>query len=109
MCILVTTMFLMSFYWGNIEKKPLGSLALSFKQQQFGFAKTKSLPTQCRECNYRFACHGECPKNRILTTDSGEVGLNYLCSGWMDFFTHIDPIITDILKRNGKPVRGSKA
>ncbi|WP_086968462.1 anaerobic sulfatase maturase [Vibrio coralliirubri] len=97
------------FLLGNIEQKPLGSLALSFKQQQFGFAKSKSLPTQCRECDYRFACYGECPKNRILTTASGEVGLNYLCSGWMDFFTHIDPIITEILKRNGKPVRGSKA
>ncbi|KDN28811.1 anaerobic sulfatase maturase [Vibrio fortis] len=93
------------FLLGSFEETSLGTLALSNIQQKFGFAKSKSLPEQCRECEYRFACHGECPKNRILTTNNGEVGLNYLCAGWLDFFKHIDPIITDILKRNGKPLR----
>jgi uncharacterized protein len=36
------------------------------------------------------AAFGECPKNRFIKTPKGEVGLNYLCSGWKKKFSHID-------------------
>jgi uncharacterized protein len=40
-----------------------------------------TLPAYCRSCSVRFACHGECPKNRFIETPDGEPGLNYLCAG----------------------------
>jgi uncharacterized protein len=62
----------------------------SSQQQAFGAAKRDTLPRMCRECDVRFACHGECPKNRFLATPDGEPGLNYLCAGYLSFFRHID-------------------
>jgi len=76
---------------GNIMESPLGSLATSAQQRAFGSAKNDSLPQYCRDCEVRFACNGECPKNRFVMTPSGEPGLNYLCAGYKMFFKHIDP------------------
>jgi uncharacterized protein len=75
---------------GNIHEKSLTELVESPEQQTFGNAKRDSLPTQCLECDVRFACHGECPKHRFTRTSTGEFGLNYLCAGYKMFFQHID-------------------
>ena len=74
---------------GNIRQQPLASLLYSDRQRQFGQQKQSSLPRQCRECRWLFACHGECPKNRLLTDCYGNPGLNYLCSGYRQFFAHV--------------------
>jgi uncharacterized protein len=74
---------------GNIRQQPLATLLYSDRQRQFGQQKQSSLPRQCRECRWLFACHGECPKNRLLTDCYGEPGLNYLCSGYRQFFAHV--------------------
>ena len=90
---------------GNINDMEIINLAATDRQYQFGQDKLETLPQQCRRCEVRFACHGECPKNRFLTTADGEAGLNYLCAGWYAFFTHIDrplKIITALL-RAGRP------
>lgn len=76
---------------GNIMENPLGEMARSAQQVQFGTDKESSLPEYCRECEVRFACNGECPKHRFMKTPDGEPGLNYLCSGYKMFFRHIDP------------------
>jgi uncharacterized protein len=76
---------------GNIMNEPLESLANSYQQQKFGTDKRDSLPLYCRECNVRFACNGECPKDRFIRTPDGEAGLNYLCAAYKLFFKHIDP------------------
>jgi uncharacterized protein len=75
---------------GNLRKLPMLEMIGSEQQRQFGLAKRETLPRYCRECPVRFACNGGCPKDRILTTPDGEVGLNYLCAGYRAFFTHID-------------------
>ena len=75
---------------GNLMNTALASLVDSPEQQAFGLAKSATLPRYCRECPVRFACHGECPKHRFLKTPAGEPGLNYLCAGYKEFFTHID-------------------
>lgn len=75
---------------GNIRKVHMLQLVASDQQRAFGDAKRDTLPRYCRECAVRFACHGECPKNRFLQTPDGEEGLNYLCAGYKTFFTHVD-------------------
>jgi uncharacterized protein len=75
---------------GNIAQTPLVQLVGLEKQVKFGNDKRDTLPRYCRECEVRFACHGECPRNRFIQTPDGEPGLNYLCAGYKAFFNHID-------------------
>ena len=84
---------------------PLLEMVLAERQRQFGRDKRDSLPRYCRECAVRFACHGECPKNRFVTTPHGEGGLNYLCAGWKAFFHRIDEPLKTLttLMRMGRP------
>lgn len=90
------------YFLGNIAKTPLVELMASEKQRAFSAAKSATLPRYCRECEYLFACHGECPKNRVLTTPDGEPGLNWLCEGLKVFFKHTErrmKIMADLLRR----------
>ena len=79
-----------AYLLGNIMRDSLVEIAASPKQVAFGLDKRDGLPRYCRECSVRFACQGECPKSRFLTTPDGEAGLNYLCAGHKLFFGHID-------------------
>ncbi len=93
---------------GNIRTQSLIDMMYSPRQQAFGQAKQTSLPRQCRECQYLFACNGECPKNRFCHTDDGEPGLNFLCQGYHQFFAHVAPYM-DWMKRellNQRPPAG---
>jgi uncharacterized protein len=74
---------------GNIMITPLAELVTSERQLQFGRDKCETLPEYCRDCQFLFSCHGECPKNRFAVTPGGEPGLNYLCEGYRMFFSHI--------------------
>lgn len=90
---------------GNLLETHLVDLVASPQQVAFGRAKA-DLPGQCLRCDVRFACNGECPRNRFATTDDGEPGLNVLCAGYLAFFHHIDgPMRTmaDLLRRNDAP------
>ncbi|MDD2436066.1 MAG: anaerobic sulfatase-maturation protein [Massilibacteroides sp.] len=74
---------------GNIRTKSITEMMYSPQQIRFGENKQALLPMQCKECEFLFACNGECPKNRFLYTSDGEFGLNYLCVGYQLFFRHV--------------------
>lgn len=76
---------------GNINQQTLTEMMYSNKQLKFGTDKFDTLPNQCKTCDVLFACHGECPKNRIIKTKDGEAGLNYLCEGYYKFYKHVTP------------------
>lgn len=90
------------YFLGNIKQEHMLTLVASDQQRAFGNAKRDTLPRYCRGCEVRFACHGECPRNRFIQTPDGAEGLNYLCAGYKKFFNHIDmpmKIMADLLKR----------
>lgn len=91
---------------GNIMEDPLGTMVSSHQQVRFGQDKADTLPSDCRKCEVRFICNGECPKHRFLRTPSGESGLNYLCAGYKHFFRHIEPymgFMADELRQQRPP------
>jgi len=90
---------------GNILNQSLGEMVRSPAQRKFGNDKFDTLPRYCRECEVRFACNGECPKHRFISTPEGEPGLNYLCAAYKRFFNHIDAPMRAMaqLVRSGQP------
>ncbi len=98
-------------FLGNILETPMKRLAKSPALLTFGEAKRTHLPRYCLDCNFRFACHGGCPKNRFALTPNGEEGLNYLCEGYRYFFAHIaEPMkfMADALRHRRAPARVMK-
>ena len=83
---------------GNLNTSSLVSMMYSERQLKFGTDKFDKLPAQCRRCEFLFACNGECPKNRFITTSDGEPGLNYLCRGLKMYFHHVAPYM-DFMKK----------
>ncbi len=111
-----------NYLLGNILDTPLIELVSSDAQRQFGLNKRDTLPQYCLECPVRFACHGECPKNRFIETATGELGLNYLCAGYRAFFAHIDQPMrqmaallrqgrapADVMLKHRQPIAPAKA
>lgn len=83
---------------GNIYHQTITEMMYSEKQLKFGADKYDKLPKQCKDCEFLFACNGECPKNRFIQTVDGEPGLNYLCRGYKKFFEHVAPYM-DFMKK----------
>ena len=83
---------------GNIRDRTLVEMLYGEQQRQFSCLKHASLPKQCKECEWEFACHGECPKNRFVNDRYGNPGLNYLCSGYRHFYEHVAPYM-DFMKK----------
>ncbi len=91
---------------GNIKEEHMLKLVSSPQQVQFGLDKRDTLPQYCLDCDVRFACHGGCPKDRFITTPSGDPGLNFLCAGFKSFFHHVDRpmrIMSQLLSQDRAP------
>ena len=92
---------------GNLmdENFHLAKVAYSPLQRKFGCRKRDCLPSYCKQCKYRFACNGGCPKYRLLKTPDGEPGLNYLCSGFRKFLAYADPYFRQMVQELQKTIR----
>lgn len=91
---------------GNIKDHSLKSLYRKKEQFRFGMDKRNSLPSECLNCRYYFACRGECPKHRFEQSADGEPNKNALCEGFKLFFKHVDPYMkymADLLREQKPP------
>ncbi|SNS60753.1 anaerobic sulfatase maturase [Tropicimonas sediminicola] len=83
---------------GRITETPMREMLWTERQAEFGRAKSTTLTEQCKNCDYRFACNGGCPKHRIATSRNGEPGHNYFCEGYTMFFRHADARLRDMAR-----------
>ncbi len=58
-------------------------------KKSFGESKEINLPNQCKQCEVKFACNGECPRHRFETNAEGEEGISYFCSDYKIYFNYI--------------------
>jgi uncharacterized protein len=86
---------------GNLldANRQLADMVYSPEQRKFGCNKRDTLTDYCKKCSYRFACNGDCPKNRFVNSPEGQPGLSYLCPGIKKFFTHADPYLRQIARQ----------
>ena len=81
---------------GNLRRDSLVKMANGKKQRKFGLAKA-AVSAECMRCDWRFACHGGCPKHRIHK--SGQRWHNHLCAGYKAIFSHMDPYMRFMAKQ----------
>lgn len=77
----------------------LVDLVFSPTQRKFGCNKRDTLTDYCKRCEVRFACNGDCPKNRFIKSPDGQPGLSYLCSGFKRFFNYSDPYLRQLVAK----------
>jgi uncharacterized protein len=78
---------------GTLGQDSLAAMVDSTRAREFGTAKHRTLPDQCRRCPHLSFCWGGCPKHRFATTFDGEPGLNHLCAGYAHYFGQVRPWI----------------
>lgn len=88
---------------GNLNATPLVDMVESAAQLAFSRSKSGSLPKTCRDCDFLALCHGGCPKDRLIATDSGR--LNWLCAGYLAFYRDSAPYFAAMVGalRSGRP------
>ncbi len=82
---------------GNIRENELTELLCGDAHESFGSDKRDSLPRYCLTCDVLPMCNGGCPKDWFINAPDGEQGLNYLCSGFKQFFSHCRPVFEKLV------------
>lgn len=90
---------------GNIHEISIKEMNQSDQAIAFGQSKKSRLTPECKTCEFRFACHGGCPKHRFISSESGAPNHNYLCDGYLHFFKHTAPYMATMrdLVESGRP------
>ena len=73
---------------GNIAEHSLGEMLDGDQQMKFGQDKFDALPGYCRNCEFLPFCFGGCPGHRLIKSPDGQPGLNYLCQGYLSFYSY---------------------
>ena len=73
---------------GNVLQTPMSEILVQSSLKDFWEMKFKTLPVQCRDCEWKPACFGGCPAHRDPVT-----GINRLCDGYRLFFEHAAPAL----------------
>ena len=92
---------------GNIHEQSIAEMNNSEAAIQFGLDKRDKLTRQCKACDFRFACHGGCPKHRVNHSNDGEPLHNYFCEGYTHFFRHSAPymqVMRDLINQQRSPM-----
>lgn len=92
---------------GNIHQISINEMNQSSEAKQFGEDKAKTLNLDCLECEYKFACHGSCPKHRFSISERGFINHNYFCTGYKAFFKHVAPymrLMAELLQNQQSPM-----
>lgn len=82
---------------GYIQTSDLSTLVDAPMQHRFGNDKRDRLPRQCRSCSWLALCNGGCPKDRLALAEDGEPELNYLCSGFKQFYAHAEQPLKQVM------------
>jgi len=91
---------------GNIHETPIRTLNSSDMANKFGQDKQSRLTPDCKQCKFKFACQGGCPKQRFILSPSSFAQHNYLCKGYLHFFTHTAPAMAtmrDLIHQRRSP------
>ena len=86
------------FYLGNLKTQNFEELVYSPKIANFGIEKRSRLPLKCQRCDYLNLCRGGCPEHRLVKTD-GDYNINFLCLGYVSFFSFVSPFL-EIISKN---------
>ena len=76
---------------GKVTETPMRDMVWTDKQFAFGEDKRAGLTSQCKSCEFKFACNGGCPKQRFAVNKQGESNHNYFCESFTMFFQHCGP------------------
>jgi uncharacterized protein len=80
---------------GNIGERPLYDIMEA--NRCFGINKGARLPEKCLICPVEAICRGGCPKHRFVVIPPEPFSVNFLCEGYLSFYSYAGPITENYL------------